>query len=385
MRASSVQEDTAATSASRSRTDVVIVGGGPAGLAAALAARNCGFDVTVLEAGHPPIEKACGEGLLPEAIRTLSNLGVEVSSEDGFPFEGIRFISGSRRVEAKFIGEPGIAVRRPRLHARLVESAERAGVKLLWNSPVRALAPNGVWIGGHLMRAPCIIGADGLNSSVRRWAGLDQMSSGSRRIGLRRHYRMRPWSSFVDVHWARNCQCYVTPVGSDEVGIAFITRESSRRFNELLSEFPDLAERLEGAEPASTLRGAPTVLRRLARVRRGGIALVGDASGSVDAITGSGLSLAFRQAAALGDSLARGDLGLYSRAHARIACHSNIAASILLAMDRHEWLRERIISVLAAKPGCFQKMVNLHAGGASALANRSGRPSDTWIPVFEKP
>ncbi len=71
--------------------DVVVVGGGPAGIATAIAASLKGLSVTVLDSRKPPIDKPCGEGLLPEAVAALSALGIELDSTLAFPFRGIRF------------------------------------------------------------------------------------------------------------------------------------------------------------------------------------------------------------------------------------------------------------------------------------------------------
>src|SRR5271170_6389281 len=69
--------------------DVLVVGGGPAGLASGIALRQRGLDVVVADALIPPIDKACGEGLAPDSCRELLRLGVEISG--GFEFSGIHF------------------------------------------------------------------------------------------------------------------------------------------------------------------------------------------------------------------------------------------------------------------------------------------------------
>ena len=69
-------------------TEVFIIGGGPAGLAAAIAARQKGFDVTLADSAIPPIDKPCGEGLMPDGVRALADLGIDIPPEDSFPFRG---------------------------------------------------------------------------------------------------------------------------------------------------------------------------------------------------------------------------------------------------------------------------------------------------------
>ena len=137
-----------------------------------------------------------------------------------------------------------------------------------------------------------IVGADGQNSRVRRCAGLDRATQESSRFGFRRHYQVAPWTDYIEVYWASGFQIYVTPVGSNEVCIALLTRDRRQRVDQALQALPQLQRRLAGAAFSSVERGAVTMSRRLPRVVGERTALIGDASGSIDAITGEGLSLA---------------------------------------------------------------------------------------------
>jgi flavin-dependent dehydrogenase len=208
-----------------------------------------------------------------------------------------------------------------------------------------------------------IVAADGSQSSLRLAAGLDQARKNSRRFGTRRHFRIAPWSDLVEVHWTRSAQAYVTPVAENEIGIAIISGEHGR-FDDLLARFPALESRLNGAMATSHVRGAVTASRRLARVTTGNLALIGDASGSVDAVTGLGLSMVFQQAIALGDAFAAADLSSYAAAHRRIARVPRVMETLMLAMDRHDWFRHRAIRALAADPAQFSRLLAIHAGTA---------------------
>ena len=220
-----------------------MIGGGPAGLAAAIAARFKGFDVTVVDAALPPIDKSCGEGILPAGVEILRRFGVQLSNGDGFLLRGIRFLSDGASVEAGFQSGFGMGLRRTRLHQILVDRASELGVRLLWGTPVThpAAFPSCRWI----------VGADGQNSGVRHAAGLDAASREFGRFGFRRHYRVSPWTDFVEVHWGSRCQIYVTPVSHDEVGIAILSRDSHLRLDKALMEFPELQRRLQGAATSS--------------------------------------------------------------------------------------------------------------------------------------
>lgn len=345
-----------------SETDVLVVGGGPAGLAAALAARRNGLSVVLADRAAPPIDKACGEGLMPNALAALEALGAAPAASMGAPFHGIRFIDGARRAEARFAAGEGLGLRRTRLHRLLVDRAEEAGVTAIWRAAAALTGANQAEIDGRALSFRWLVGADGALSRVRHWAGLTPGWSGRRRFGLRQHFRVRPWSELVEVHWGNGAQAYVTPVAEDEVCVALLG-SSAVQLAELPGLFPALARRLGGAAPIGPARGALSMSTALGRVTRGAVALIGDASGAVDAITGEGLALAFRQADSLGAALAAGDLARYAKAHRRLRRRALLMARLLLLMDQREGLRRRALAALAARPGAFEQLLALHLGG----------------------
>lgn len=342
-------------------TEVFVVGGGPAGLAVAIAARQVGLQATVADGASPPIDKSCGEGLLPEGVQALRALGIELGADDAFPIRGIRFSNGRRSVAANFPLARALGIRRTTLHARMVERAESCGVRLFWKSPVKSICSEGVRHGQTMTRARWIIGADGAGSRVRKWSGLDAGRPASERFGFRKHYRIAPWSEHIEVYWTERGQIYVTPVSGDEVSVAAICREAPARVDDLLSSAPDLAARLAGAELTSAERGAITTLRRLPRVNRANIALIGDASGSTDAITGLGLCVAFEQAHALAAALAADNLELYAQQHRRLAKKAWIMGRLLLLMDRYAFVRNRAFAAFAHEPRLFERLLSAHS------------------------
>jgi flavin-dependent dehydrogenase len=212
------------------------------------------------------------------------------------------------------------------------------------------------------VRSRWIIGADGSHSLVRRWAGLDGNGKSSRRFCLRQHFQIAPWAEEVVLYWCGDAQIFVTPVAKDEVGVAIISHAPLQNMDDLIAQCPALATKLRDAEPTDTLRGEVTVMRRLPRVYRKRIALIGDASGSVDAITGQGLCLAFLQAQALGRALRAGDLRGYQRAHAQIMRKPRGMARLLLLMARHRGVRSRAMHALSSEPALFSRLLGLHVG-----------------------
>ena len=167
------------------KTDVFVVGGGPAGLATAIAARQRGFEVVVADGTEPPIDKPCGEGLMPDGRAALERLGIGIPAEIGYPFRGVRFVSSGLKVDASFPNSVGLGVRRTVLHSTMVARAEAAGVSLLWNTPVTGLHSEGALLGDQIVRCRWVVGADGGHSLVRHWAGLDQYCYDRTRFAFR--------------------------------------------------------------------------------------------------------------------------------------------------------------------------------------------------------
>src|SRR5207244_5177673 len=86
-----------------------------------------GFEVTVADGAKPPIDKACGEGLMPDTMAALHHLGVAICPDDGRVFRGVRFVDAATSVEADFSRAGGFGVRRTVLHQKMVERAQECG------------------------------------------------------------------------------------------------------------------------------------------------------------------------------------------------------------------------------------------------------------------
>jgi menaquinone-9 beta-reductase len=359
--------------------DAVVVGGGPAGLGFAIAAAVAGLDVTVLEQRAGPLDKACGEGLLPAGVRALGRLGAlpHVGVEDSAPIVEIRWIEPGRDTARLRLPAPGgLGIRRTALSAALLARAREVGVEVLLEAEVtghrrepggiRAIGP-----GGDVL-ARVLVAADGLASPTRRREGLESPSPRRARFGVRRHVAVPPWAEAVEVHFGEGAEAYVTPAGARRVGIAVLFEQGDRpgRFEDLVQQFPSLARLVADAEPDSAVRGAGPFDRRATARAADRLVLLGDAAGYVDAVTGDGLSLAFRcgedLAAMLPRAIARGaDLGAlrpYEAIWRRHFRPYEAWTRAVLWLSRRPAIRRRVLALAASRPAPFERVVAAAVG-----------------------
>jgi flavin-dependent dehydrogenase len=335
--------------------DLLVVGGGPAGLATAIHGAKAGLEVVVVERRSGPIDKACGEGLMPHTLRHLERLGVH---PHGKPFRGISYLDGDRQVDALFSHGTGRGVRRTVLHGALLDAAASAGVRIC-HDEVGEISQDATSVRAGQWQARYLAAADGLHSPIRRSLGLEQPSPGARRWGIRRHVRTAPWSDFVEVHWAPGAEAYVTPIADDCVGVAVL---KSRRggFDSHLAEFPGLRDRIEG-RPHEPDRAAGPLRQRVSNRAAGRVLLVGDAAGYVDALTGEGLGLAFGAAELLVKSVVGQCPENYDRQWRQMTRRYRMLTAGLLQASAVPSVRARIVPAAAAMPTVFTGLVNLLA------------------------
>ncbi|HQI66128.1 MAG TPA: FAD-dependent monooxygenase, partial [Rhodoglobus sp.] len=271
--------------------DVLVVGGGPVGLASAIEARLAGLTVALVEPRDGDVDKACGEGLMPGALPLLARLGVD---PDGMPLRGVSYRTETRRADHLFRSGEGRGVRRTTLHRALADRATELGITRV-AARVEAVLQTNSTVTAAGLTARYLLAGDGLHSSVRRQVGLERAVRGSRRFGLRRHFAVAPWNDLIEVHWTREAEVYITPIAPGLTGVAVLGPPRTD-FDTAVAAVPELAERLAGVDAVTEVRGAGPFRQRAAARTAGRVLLVGDASGYVDAITGEGLRLGFEQA-----------------------------------------------------------------------------------------
>ncbi len=356
--------------------EVIVVGAGPAGIVAAIAARKHGLQTLVLDARNPPIDKPCGEGILPQGVAALRTLGISLPPESAFPFRGIRFVDQEYSVRADFAGATGFSVRRVRLHQLLVNHAVEAGVDFRWGERVTQIDKDAVTTARERLPYHWLVGADGQNSQVRKWAGLDPRFARRKRFGFCSHFQVSPWSDVAEVHWAAGCQIFITPMTGREIGVAVLSRDPALRLEGALTRFPFLEGKLRGATPTTRQLGDTTGLTILPAPARGRVALVGDASGTVDAVTGHGLSLSFQQAISLADALKRGDLSSYQLAHKKIAAVPITMTRLMRLMAGNDWIRSRTIRMFEKAPRLFSRLLAIHTEADPISSIRASELAD---------
>ncbi|WP_406814479.1 NAD(P)/FAD-dependent oxidoreductase [Mycobacterium sp. M23085] len=331
--------------------DLLIAGGGPGGLATALHARRQGLSVIVAEPRDGPIDKACGEGLMPGGLAELTSLGVDPV---GMPFHGIAYLSEQRQAQARFRNGPGRGVRRTTLHAALAARAKEQDTDWI-RTRVTSVAQDAHGVSAAGVRAKWLVAADGLHSQVRRAAGITAAAGTPRRYGVRWHYRVPAWSDFVEVYWSRWGEAYVTPVEPDLIGVAILSRGRPN-----LAWFPRLSRQLRGA--AGQPRGCGPLRQVVSRRVAGRVLLVGDAAGYEDALTGEGISLALKQAAAAVDAIVNETPASYERAWHRITRDYRLLTRGLVLASTPRAVRRAIVPTCTLLPGVFDRGVNVLAG-----------------------
>jgi flavin-dependent dehydrogenase len=381
------------------RTDVLIVGAGPAGSASAAFLARQGLDVVAIDRAAFPRDKPCSEYLSPEAVRVLDRLGVvrELEHAGARPLAGtiVRGPHGARLhglfAEARPRPErpTGLSVPRTILDARLVCAAREAGAAILEGTAVEELLYDRGSVAGavvrdrhgrRLVRARLVVGADGLRSTI------------ARRLGVRRGGRLRRFAfvahvegvpglgDSAEMHVGSHGYVGLNRVGDDLANVAVVVPAAVARaargrahdfFFECLDRFPGVRGRVDPRRVRRPVLATGPFGMWSRRAIAGGALLVGDAADFFDPFTGEGIGAALR-----GSEL------VAEHAVAALAAPGPIAVRRLepyAAARRRafagKWLVERLIGYAMAWPALFDRAVERlgrRAGMAHTLVGVTG-------------
>jgi menaquinone-9 beta-reductase len=374
-------------------TAVVVIGGGPAGLSAAIGFARQGVSTCLVERKSWPVDKACGEGLLPNGVGLLEQLGVSGSEleRDGHRVAGIRYYGHSGvTASAEFEHGRAIGLRRVQLSS-LLEARARAypclEIVTGQSARLRALPGGGfeVGIGDRLLRPRLVVAADGLGSRVAASVGITTETGTERRWGARQHFDGDPWTDHVEVHFARGCEAYITPLAGG-VNVAFLwdaarvgVSGGAPVVDALIERLPRLARGLAGRKRVGRPSAAGPFSRRPRERARDGLVLIGDGAGYVDPLTGEGVGLALTQAhlleeliarpmgqGAAGDLVSHRDLVRFLAAVDRATRSNRQLTRFLLSAASRPRLVDRMIAALARDPELFRHCLAANMGERDA-------------------
>jgi geranylgeranyl reductase family protein len=301
--------------------DVLIVGGGPAGAAAALLLARRGIDVRVLEKAKFPREKPCGEFFSPGVVDVLGRLGALPAIQRNEPARplGMLICTAHARFLLSYDDESGprqsLGLPRPVFDQILLDQAKEAGARVDegWRVVatveddgkvvgVQAQSPKG---GDVRLHAKIIVGADGLHSVVARSLDLDLPVRWPRRLGLVARYAdVNQIGTVGEMHVGTGRYCGIALVGNGLVNVGLVVPLDAKPLGEPIEQFferqlcalPGARAALAGGRRVSSIRGMGPLSRRVRRVAGPGYLLVGDAAGFLDPFTGEGVYRALRGA-----------------------------------------------------------------------------------------
>lgn len=285
--------------------DLAIVGGGPAGCAAAISAARRGLCVFLAEKGRFPRHKVCGEFVSPESHAILTDLLGPNHPLLAAPARILRariFVDG-RCIEFS-LPAPGWSIPRYELDRALWESARSNGVDLRDQTAVKCANDRGIEWGVQDIRASVVVNASG------RWSNLQHSTSPNsapRYLGLKAHFSGENAPPSTDIYFFDGGYCGIQPLSAATLNASAMVRadvatslEQAFSRNAMLWSRSRAWEQItETVTTAPLIHGAPQPVTD-------GVMNAGDAAGFIDPFTGDGISLALHSGKLAADCAVEG-------------------------------------------------------------------------------
>jgi geranylgeranyl reductase family protein len=314
-------------SPAREDADVLVIGCGPAGAAAAYWLAEHGVRVLVAEKKRFPRDKTCGDGLTPRAVKQLEDMGLGDELSRFHRYDGLRATAHGRELELQWPTHPvyprhGYVVRRRELDHMVARRAVAAGADLREGHEVTEPVMDGTRLAGALIRdvesgattevrARFVVVADGANSRFGRALGTSRNRDWPYGTAIRTYWTSprhdEPWiESALDVKDRHGNSMpgygWIFPVGDGTINVGVGLLSTFKRFRDVntstvLDAYAHMIADRWGIDP-----GKPECRATSGKIPMGGSVgpktgpgylVVGDAAGSVNPFNGEGIDYAY--------------------------------------------------------------------------------------------
>jgi flavin-dependent dehydrogenase len=341
------------------RTDLLIVGGGPAGAAAAIALARAGRSPELIERSPGPRDVVCGGFLGWDALAALERLGIDAAALGAQPIERLRLVAGGRVVEAK-LPHSAAGLSRRTLDEALLQAAGQAGAKVRRGRAVRTAEGRLIRLDdGEEIAADALVLATGkheLRGLARPLDGRRDEPAAGLRAAIPATARLE---GVIELHLFDEGYAGLL---LQEDGTANLCLSVSRRrlaaaggpealVAEIVREAPRLGDRIGGAMPAAweAIAGIPYGWR--GRDTEPGLFRVGDQAAVIASLAGDGIAIALTSGMAAAEALLSGGAApAFQRDFARIARRPVLVAEALRHAAERPRPRRALLRLVGALP-----------------------------------
>jgi geranylgeranyl reductase family protein len=341
--------------------DVLIVGAGPAGTLAALKLSKFGYKVRVIDILKATKRKVCGEYLCPKGVELLRAEGLAPHFEPRFlPLYGMEIFSPKgKQVKTHFpgyqAGTQGWALNREVFDTELQKLALNAGVEIGFDEKFESQKEENGFVtvktDKATYRVRVLIGADGRKSSVAQSMGVE-LHAPTKRVAVHAYLPVRDTQRTGEMHlFADGSYIGVDPTAKQELNISLVCDGEKVRehgglfetFTHYIRQSKNLYSRLGDLPKGTELWAVSPIHHKVKHQAKGSVALIGDAAGFIDPLTGEGIYNAMLSAQLLSSAL--------------IAARALSPAAINLALQNYQWAHQKNLTSKSRLNRMFQWLI----------------------------